>query len=81
MFLEPRTSICQIPLAVIHAERRRLTALDRRAAAIRAELNLIRSQLENGRNGPRRKLLDDRFDAVQHRAADIHARLLSMGAP
>jgi hypothetical protein len=47
-----------------------------RLAAVRAELNLIRTQLENGRHGPRAKLLDQRFDSVQARAADIHARMI-----
>jgi hypothetical protein len=51
-----------------------------RLASVRAELHLIRSQVENGRDGPRAKLLDQRFDAVQARAADIHARMIESRA-
>jgi hypothetical protein len=51
-----------------------------RLAAVRAELNLIRTQLEAGRHGPRAKLLDQRFDAVQHRVADARARMIEARA-
>jgi len=49
-------------------------------AARLAELSLVRTQLEAGRHGPKRQLLDQRLDAVQARAADVFARLIEARA-
>jgi hypothetical protein len=48
--------------------------------ALRLETFLVRCQIDNPRNGERRALLALRLDAVDARAADIHARMIAARA-
>jgi hypothetical protein len=51
-----------------------------RLAALRFETFIVRCQLDSPRNECRRKLLTNRLDATDARAADIRARMIEARA-
>jgi hypothetical protein len=58
---------------------RRAAIYAARLAALRFETFVMRCQLDNPRNEPRRELLATRLDATDARSADIAARLIEAG--